>query len=250
MAVYRAIPTRFARIHSKSLTPTWATIGMGIVSAGFFLLMTWISENILLALIGAIGLQIAFYYGLTGLACVWFYRKTLTDSVRHFFMRGVIPLAGGLFLFVMFIYATRVYSQEDNLVDADGNNVTIFGIGAGRGGRHRLPVVRPRPTRRAMGRIPVLFPREDPPETQPRRPSALPRGAARCRADRAARLAGGHRHRTGPVEPARRAAGHRPGNRRDLRKTPGLTGLVGDSRPGRTRMKRVQNPPSQHGQAR
>ena len=38
--------------------------------------------------------------------------------------------AGGLFLFVMFIYATRVYSQEDNLVDADGNNVTIFGIGA------------------------------------------------------------------------------------------------------------------------
>jgi len=30
----------------------------------------------------------------------------------------------------MFIYATRVYSQEDNLVDADGNNVTIFGIGA------------------------------------------------------------------------------------------------------------------------
>jgi len=130
MAVYRAIPTRFARIHPKYLTPTWATIGMGIVSAGFFLLMTWISENILLALIGAIGLQIAFYYGLTGLACVWFYRKTLTDSVRHFFMRGVIPLAGGLFLFVMFIYATRVYSQEDNLVDADGNNVTIFGIGA------------------------------------------------------------------------------------------------------------------------
>ena len=130
MAVYRAIPAKFARIHPRFLTPTWATVGMGLVSAAFFLLMTWISVNILFALIGAIGLQIAFYYGLTGFACVWFYRKTLTDSVRHFVMRGVIPLLGGLFLFVMFIYATRIYSKPDNLVDSNGKNVTIFGIGA------------------------------------------------------------------------------------------------------------------------
>ena len=130
MAVYKAIPEKFARIHPKFLTPTWSTVGMGLVSALFFLLMTWISTNILFALIGAIGLQIAFYYGLTGFACAWFYRKTLTDSVRHFFMRGVIPLAGGIFLFVMFIYATGIYSKPDNLTDADGNNVTIFGIGA------------------------------------------------------------------------------------------------------------------------
>ena len=93
MAVYRAIPVKFAKIHPKFLTPSWSTIGMGLVSAAFFLLMTWISTNILFALIGAIGLQIAFYYGLTGFACVWFYRRTLTKSIRHFFMRGVLPLA-------------------------------------------------------------------------------------------------------------------------------------------------------------
>ena len=130
MAVYRAIPTRFARIHSKYMTPTWATIGMGIVSAVFYLAMTWLSPTILLALIGAIGLQIAFYYGLTGIACTWFYRKTLTSSVRHFFMRGLIPLVGGVFLFVMFLYATNTYGKADNLTDASGANVTIFGIGA------------------------------------------------------------------------------------------------------------------------
>jgi amino acid transporter len=130
MAVYRAIPTKFARIHPRFLTPTWSTIGMGLASAAFYLLMTWISPNILLALIGAIGLQIAFYYGLTGIACTWFYRKTLLSSARHFLMRGLIPLLGGLFLFAMFVYAANTYAKVDNLTDDNGNNVTIFGIGA------------------------------------------------------------------------------------------------------------------------
>lgn len=130
MAVYRAIPVRFARIHPRYLTPTWSTVGMGLVSAAFYLLMTWVSPNLLLALIGAIGLQIAFYYGLTGIACAWFYRRSLTSSPRHFLMRGLIPLLGGIFLFVMFVYAAKIYSASDNLVDANGANVTIFGIGA------------------------------------------------------------------------------------------------------------------------
>jgi len=130
MAAYRAVPARFARIHPRYLTPTWATVGMGAVSDIFYLLMTLISKNILLALIGAIGLQIAFYYGLTGIACAWFYRRTLSSSVRYFLVRGLIPLTGGLFLFVMFIYATRTYAKVGNLVDASGKNVTIFGVGA------------------------------------------------------------------------------------------------------------------------
>lgn len=130
MAVYRALPAKFARIHPRYLTPTWSTVGMGIVSAAFYLLMTAISQNILAALIGAIGLQIAFYYGLTGIACAWFYRRSLTSSLRHFVMRGVIPLLGGVFLFVMFLYATKVYAQADELTDDNGDNITIFGIGA------------------------------------------------------------------------------------------------------------------------
>jgi amino acid transporter len=130
MAAYRAFPKRFATIHPRFLTPSWSTVGMGLVSMAFFLLMTWISPSILMALIGAIGLQIAFYYGLTGIACAWFYRRTLTSSPRHFVTRGLIPLLGGVSLFLMFIYATQVYARPDNLQDADGNNVTLFGLGA------------------------------------------------------------------------------------------------------------------------
>ena len=36
MGAYRAIPQRFARIHPRYLTPTWATWGMGIASIVFY----------------------------------------------------------------------------------------------------------------------------------------------------------------------------------------------------------------------
>jgi amino acid transporter len=131
MGVYRAIPKKFATIHEKYLTPTWATIGMGLVSIAFYLGMTLISQNMLTALIYAIGLQIAFYYGLTGLTCVWFYRHSLTSSVRHFFMRGALPAIGGIFLFVMFGYAVHVYAGHDYVVDPNTQKgITILGIGA------------------------------------------------------------------------------------------------------------------------
>jgi NADH:ubiquinone oxidoreductase subunit 4 (subunit M) len=77
---------------------------MGVVSALFYVLFTVISTNLLTALIGSVGLMIAFYYGLTGFACVWFYRKTLTGSLRDFVMRGVVPLLGGVVLLVVFGY--------------------------------------------------------------------------------------------------------------------------------------------------
>jgi hypothetical protein len=103
---------------------------MGLISAIFYLAFTAISVSLLSALIGSIGLMIAFYYGLTGFACVWFYRKTLFTSFRHAIMRGLFPLAGGLMLLAVFIYGVYNFAQPSWLTDANGKNVTIFGIGA------------------------------------------------------------------------------------------------------------------------
>ncbi len=130
MAVYKAIPERFARIHPRFLTPTWSTIGMGIISAAFFLFFAWISPSLLTALIGSIGLMIAFYYGLTGFVCVWFYRKTMFASFRNAILRGLFPLVGGIMLLAVFVYGVIQFSAPSWLVDANGKNVTIFGIGA------------------------------------------------------------------------------------------------------------------------
>ena len=111
MGVYKALPQSFAKIHRKYLTPTVSTIVMGAVSIFFYVLFTLISSSLLLALIGSVGLMIAFYYGLTGFACVWYYRKTLTSSARNILMRGVVPLLGGIMLTVVFAYGLIQYAQ-------------------------------------------------------------------------------------------------------------------------------------------
>lgn len=130
MAVYKALPSQFARIHPKFLTPTWSTVGMGAISCLFYLVFTLISVDLLNALIGSIGLMIAFYYGMTGFACVWYYRKTLFQSARSIVMRGIFPFLGGVMLLSVFVYGVYAFAAPDWLTDANDNNVTIFGIGA------------------------------------------------------------------------------------------------------------------------
>jgi amino acid transporter len=130
MGVYKALPASFAKIHRNYLTPPVATLVMGAVSILFYVLFTLVSPNLLSALIGSVGLMIAFYYGLTGFACTWFYRKDLTKSARDLVMRGIVPLTGGIILLVIFIYGLIQYAKVDWLTDDDGNNVTILGFGA------------------------------------------------------------------------------------------------------------------------
>jgi len=114
MAVYKAIPARFARIHRKYLTPTWSTVGMGLISAALFLLLTVLSENLLTDLIAAVGFPIAWYYAMTGFECVWWYRKRLFKDVRTFFMAGVLPFIGAAILSELFIQACWHYWKQSN----------------------------------------------------------------------------------------------------------------------------------------
>ncbi len=113
MSVFKAIPSHFARIHPRFLTPTWSTVGMGLASIGFYVVMTRVSENVLADSIGSIGLMIAFYYGLTGFACVWYYRRVLTRSARDLWTKGIMPGLGGVLLLYFFVDACAVYAAPD-----------------------------------------------------------------------------------------------------------------------------------------
>lgn len=53
--------------------------------------------------VAAIGLQIAVYYGLAGLAVVVAYRKLLFKSAANFFFGGLWPLTGSLFMIWVFV---------------------------------------------------------------------------------------------------------------------------------------------------
>jgi len=100
MSVYKAIPDAFGHMHKRYLTPTVATVAMGGISIVMYAAMNYMSGGyMILDAITSIGVWIAFYYGLTGWTCLWYYRKTLTRSTRDLFMRGILPGLGGLIMY-------------------------------------------------------------------------------------------------------------------------------------------------------
>jgi amino acid transporter len=104
MSVYRAIPTAFSKVHRRYLTPAFSTIVMGAVSAVLYVCFNYASHGQVISdSVTSCGIFIALYYGITGFACVWWYRKTLTKSTRNLFMQGIIPGLGGLILLFILI---------------------------------------------------------------------------------------------------------------------------------------------------
>jgi len=100
MAAYKALPGAFAKMHPRYLTPTVSTIVMGGISVALYIPFNYLSGgNVIADAVTAIGLYIAFYYGLTGFACFWYYRKNLTSSARNLWMQGILPLLGGLMMY-------------------------------------------------------------------------------------------------------------------------------------------------------
>ena len=111
MARFGSIPKAFGRIHPRYLTPDVSTLTMGTISLIWTLLIINISTSVLGDSIIGLGFQIAFYYGLTGFACVVYYRKEIFKSLKNFIMVGMAPLLGGLALTFIFIKALITYSD-------------------------------------------------------------------------------------------------------------------------------------------
>ena len=93
-----ALPRMWADVHPRFQTPTNATIWMGILSVAFYVALKMISDNVYWDALNALGLMIAFYYGLTGYAAAIYYRHWLLRSVKNFLFMGVVPVFGGVVL--------------------------------------------------------------------------------------------------------------------------------------------------------
>ncbi|WP_371030696.1 APC family permease [Pseudoclavibacter sp. JSM 162008] len=144
MGHYGALPKRFADVSPRFKSPSVATLASAIAAVVFYVVMRLLSENALWDTIAALGLMICFYYGVTGLACVWYFRHSLFASARNFFFRFLFPLLGGIVL-LYFFYETAVASLSPSFgsgsalfatsYDADGiaqdgiGLVFVLGIG-------------------------------------------------------------------------------------------------------------------------
>jgi len=103
MASAGAFPARFAEIHPRFKSPGFATLTMGAVSILWFVFLRCFSKNVLDDTIEALGLCVAFYYGLTGFACVIVYRKQLLKSARNFVLMGALPALGGAMMVFLLV---------------------------------------------------------------------------------------------------------------------------------------------------
>jgi amino acid transporter len=131
MAVYEAIPKRFASVHPRYMTPAFGTIVMGLSALFFYLLLSLLSENALADSIASLGLAVAFYYGITAFACVWYFRSTLLSSVRNLFFRGIFPVLGGLAMTWAFFQSAIDMIQPDYGYTAFGPVGGVFVLGVG-----------------------------------------------------------------------------------------------------------------------
>jgi amino acid transporter len=123
MATYRALPKRFGTVHPKFKTPAYSTFIMGVVATTFYVLMTIVSEDFLSDTILSLGLAIAFYYAITGYACVWFFRRELFASAHNVVFKFLFPLLGALMLTAAFIFAAV------DMLNPDYGYTVLFGIG-------------------------------------------------------------------------------------------------------------------------
>jgi len=125
MARAGAMPRELGHVSTRYLTPTTSTVLMGTFSILWYVGLTIVSENILFDSISALGLMIAFYYGLTGYACVIYYRRELVRSVKSFLLIGVAPLVGAIILTAVFIKSLVDLWNPENSASGDA----WFGVG-------------------------------------------------------------------------------------------------------------------------
>ncbi|MCP3819377.1 APC family permease [Streptomyces sp. A3M-1-3] len=117
----RTLPSALGRVHRRWNTPWVAIAAVGAVALAMFVASNALGSvgEILSDAVAAIGLQIAVYYGLAGIAAVVAYRKMLLRSPADFLLGGAWPLFGALFMFWIFF---------ESLTELNGASIAI-GVG-------------------------------------------------------------------------------------------------------------------------
>ena len=118
----RVIHEKFAEIHPRFQTPWLAGLVITVLAL-FLMILSSTSESIggvMSSLISSIGIMVCFYYGMTGLACAYYYRKVLLRSRKDLFMKGIWPVSSAIFLLILAVIQ----------IPSLGWSVSLFTLGA------------------------------------------------------------------------------------------------------------------------
>jgi amino acid transporter len=103
MARDGVFPKMFGVVHKSWRTPWVGTILTALFSV-VVVVVTLLSSSVnsvFANLILDIGVLVALYYGITGVACTWAFRKVLLSGVKMFVFAGLLPLIGGVSLLAL-----------------------------------------------------------------------------------------------------------------------------------------------------
>lgn len=98
MARRNALPFALARTN-KNGSPAVATLTIGGLAIGSFVALDLLSTSFRADSLAALGLFVAFYYGVAGLSNAVYFRKVAVRSARNMVMLVILPLVGAASLF-------------------------------------------------------------------------------------------------------------------------------------------------------
>jgi amino acid transporter len=114
MARRQALPSRFAHISPRHLTPDVSTWWVAGIAIAWYVALSLLSENALFDSLTALSLLIAFYYALTGIACAYYFRRHLTDGWRSMVFIGLGPVVGAVLLIWLLVLSVRDMADPAN----------------------------------------------------------------------------------------------------------------------------------------
>ena len=130
---------RYAMLHETWKTPWIATFLIAaigvlllVLAAGFPSVNQIIRDSV-----NAIGFQVAFYYGLAGLACAWHYRRSALRSASNLVFLFLWPLASALFMAFIALYSIPTFDLTTDLIGLGGIAVGVVPLLVNR--RRRQP---------------------------------------------------------------------------------------------------------------
>jgi amino acid transporter len=124
----QALHPRYGRLHPTYRTPWIATLlitGLGLVLLFASSYLHGI-KTVVDASINAVGFQVAFYYGLTGLACAWYFRTEARQGIGKFVFLFLWPLLGVGFCFAVVVYSVPNFDLTTNLLGAGSIAIGIL----------------------------------------------------------------------------------------------------------------------------
>ena len=122
---------RWSRVHERWRTPylaTWLVSALGLLLLFLSLAFPDI-DSLLKASINAIGLEIAFYYGLAAVACAWHFRRDARRSARILLLAVAWPLASAAALWGAAALAARTMDMPTLVIGIGGLAVGLLPLG-------------------------------------------------------------------------------------------------------------------------